>query len=119
MISNSNKSRINTNLTQISQIIKTYYKYLIWIIIIILLIQDFEKWIYLSLFVLFLIYKWDIRIIIKIGLIFLVSCPFLLILNKENLAEKFAEKTYYFLIIGATLQLINYIRKTRIKKNRE
>ena len=66
---------------------------------------------FLSAFVLFILYQWDSRIFIGFGLLFLISCPFYLLQRKELLAEEMAVYAYYFLFLGVMLQLIEYMRE--------
>ena len=54
------------------------------------------------------------RIAAVIALLFLVSCPVLLILKKASLAEAMAVYTYYFLIIVVVTQLREYWREARV-----
>ena len=68
------------------------------------------------LFLIFLFYGWENRIIASLALISLASCPFLLIAKKEYLAEKMAIYAYYFLVMTVILQIIEY--KHELKMNR-
>ena len=52
---------------------------------------------FLGSFVLFILYKWDSRIFIGFGLLFLLAAPFYLLLRKELMAEEMAVYAYYFL----------------------
>ena len=56
------------------------------------------------------------RIAAVIALLFLISCPVLLILKKAPFAEAMAVYAYYFLIITVATQLREYCRKERPKK---
>ncbi len=62
------------------------------------------------LFLLFLVYKWDNRIIGVFALISLATCPFLLSLKKEALAETMAVYAYFFLVMTVVLQIVEYKR---------
>ena len=46
------------------------------------------------------LYKFEGRVSVAGGLVFLVMCPFLLIFRKEPMAEKAAIWAYMFLVIG-------------------
>ena len=56
------------------------------------------------------------RIAAVIVLLFLISCPILLIFKKMPIAEATAVYAYYFLIIATATQLREYWRETRPKK---
>ena len=56
------------------------------------------------------------RIAATVALLFLISCPVLLILKKAPFAEAMAVYAYYFLIITVATQLREYCRKERPKK---
>jgi len=56
------------------------------------------------------------RIAATVALLFLISCPVLLILKKAPFAEAMAVYAYYFLIIVVATQLREYCRKERPKK---
>lgn len=58
----------------------------------------------------------DSRISAGIALIFLASCPVLLILKKEVLAEQSAVFAYYFLVILVITQIIELRRESRANK---
>lgn len=53
----------------------------------------------------FFIIKWDGRISIGLGLLSLLFCPFLLILEKQTLAEQMAIFAYGFLVCGVIVQI--------------
>ena len=57
------------------------------------------------LFFSFLFYGWENRIIAGFALLFLASCPFLLIYKREDLAETMAIYAYYFLVMTVVLQI--------------
>jgi len=65
------------------------------------------------IFLAFLFYKWENRILAVVALFFLVSCPILLIFKKEAAAEQMAIYAYYFLIMTVVLQIIEYWKKSR------
>jgi hypothetical protein len=56
-------------------------------------------------FLLMLVVKHDTRLSPALGLIFLATCPFLLIADKEPAAEQAANYAYFFLAIGVLVQL--------------
>ena len=60
----------------------------------------FVTWFFLALTV-----QHDSRLSATMGLVFLASCPFLLIAKKEPVAEQAANYAYFFLAIGVLVQL--------------
>jgi len=56
------------------------------------------------------------RISASIALLFLISCPILLILKKEGIAETMAIYAYYFLVITVVTQIREYWREEKVKK---
>lgn len=64
----------------------------------------------------FLFYGWDNRIITGTALVFLMSCPILLILEKENTAEEMAIYAYYFLVMAVVLRIVEYWKESKEKK---
>jgi len=62
------------------------------------------------LFLLFLVYEWENRIIGVFSLISLVSCPILLALNQHDVAETMAVYAYFFLVMTVALQIVEYKR---------
>jgi len=68
------------------------------------------------LFLAFLFYGWDNRIIAGLALLCLAICPLLLHLKKDSLAEALAIYAYFFLVMTVVLQLIVYIKEQRAKK---
>ena len=60
------------------------------------------------LFLLFLFYGWENRIIAVLALISLASCPILLSLKKDALAEQMAIYAYFFLVMTVVLQIVEY-----------
>ena len=63
------------------------------------------------LFFSFLFYKWENRVIIGLGLLSLIACPFLLAGGKQEMAEMIAVFAYYFLAMGVALQIIEFKQK--------
>lgn len=58
------------------------------------------------------LYKFEGRVSIAVALVFLALCPFLLILNKEAVAEKSAIWAYVFLVVGVAQEVVEY-RKSK------
>jgi hypothetical protein len=58
----------------------------------------------------YLIFNFNNKIPIVIGLVLLLVCPFLLIFKKEAVANGLAIWAYYFLVIGVVLQLIEFVK---------
>jgi len=56
-------------------------------------------------------FKFKGKVSISLALGFLILCPFLLIFNKEAIAEKAAVWAYMFLLVGVIQMIIEYIRK--------
>ena len=75
----------------------------------------FEASFFITLFFLFLLFHWDSRILIAFALLFLISCPFYLILGKKFQAEQMAIYAYYLLFIGTVLSLIECLRAKKTK----
>jgi hypothetical protein len=63
------------------------------------------------LFLLFLVYEWENRIIAVLALLSLASCPVLLSLKKDDLAETMAVYAYFFLVMTVVLQIVEYKRE--------
>jgi hypothetical protein len=76
----------------------------------------FESSFFITLFFLFLLLEWDYRILISFALLFLLSCPFYLIVENKFRAEQMAIYAYYLLFIGTVLALIEHIR---VKKEKD
>lgn len=103
------------DLKKTSSIVVTWAKAKKWWILTLIVVGIFIIWqlgaipgLLWLLFLSFLVFEWDNRIIALFALGFLVSCPFLLIFKKEVLAEQSAVYAYYFLVITVILQLIEY-----------
>lgn len=63
--------------------------------------------------------KQDIsRITAGIALVFLISCPVLLILKKENTAKRMAIYAYLFLVITTVLRIVEYKKHPKVHKKR-
>jgi hypothetical protein len=87
-----------------------------WWILILIAVGIFIIWrlgiipgLFWLVFLSFLLFEWDSRIIAFLALIFLASCPFSLIFKREALAEQMAIYAYYFLIMTVVLQIIEYV----------
>ena len=65
------------------------------------------------------LYKFEGRVSISLALGFLILCPFLLIFNKEAIAEKAAVWAYMFLLVGVIQMIIEYIREERKDAKKE
>src|SRR5437016_833192 len=62
-------------------------------------------------FLAFLLFAWDTRIPGVLALLFLASCPVLLIFHLDTRAEQSAVYAYYFLVMTVVLQIVEYKRK--------
>ncbi|MBU4274263.1 hypothetical protein KKE19_00400 [Patescibacteria group bacterium] len=62
------------------------------------------------LFLMFLFYGWENRIIAVFALISLASCPVLLSFKKDSFAETMAVYAYFFLVMTVVLQIVEYKR---------
>lgn len=62
------------------------------------------------LFLLFLVYEWENRIIGVLALLSLASCPVLLSFNQDAYAETMAVYAYFFLVMTVALQIVEYKR---------
>lgn len=60
------------------------------------------------LFLLFLVYEWDNRIIAFLAIVSLATCPFLIYFKKDDWAEMIAIYAYYFLIMTVVLQIVEH-----------
>jgi len=61
-------------------------------------------------FVLFLVYEWENRIIGGAALVSLITCPILLSLGKNDWAEEMAIYAYFFLAMTVVLQIVEFKR---------
>ena len=71
------------------------------------------------LFLSFLFYGWENRIIAVCALISLASCPFLLSFKKDAWAETMAIYAYYFLVMTVVLQIVEYKRDSKNRNRNE
>lgn len=62
------------------------------------------------LFLLFLVYEWENRIIGVLAIVAIASCPLLLSFQQDDLAETMAVYAYFFFVITVTLQIVEYKR---------
>jgi len=69
---------------------------------------NFETITLWMLFLSFLFYGWESRVIAAFALLALMSCPFLLIYKRDALAETMAIYAYYFLVMTVVLQITEY-----------
>ncbi|KKQ14977.1 MAG: hypothetical protein US25_C0015G0010, partial [Candidatus Moranbacteria bacterium GW2011_GWE1_36_7] len=65
------------------------------------------------LFLTFLFYGWENRIVAILALISLATCPFLLAFKKDTLAETMAVSAYFFLVMTVVLQMVEFKREER------
>ena len=71
------------------------------------------------LFLMFLFYGWENRIIAVLALISLASCPVLLSLKKDAWAETMAVYAYFFLVMTVVLQIVEYKRHPELYNESE
>lgn len=64
----------------------------------------------LAYFICAVILKMDFRIPVAAGLLLLICCPILLIQKSGLLANQIAIYAFYFLVIGVSLALLEYLR---------
>ncbi len=64
-----------------------------------------------GLFLLFALFDFDSRIVGVMAIIALATCPILLSLGKDELAEERAIYAFFFLTITVVLQLIELVRR--------
>jgi len=95
---------------------KNYLKIILIIVILIYIlikgigVINFFILAYALISVLFII---ESRLAAGIALLFLTSCPILLILKKEGMAETMAIYVYYFLVITVLTQIREYMKENR------
>jgi len=68
------------------------------------------------LFLSFVLYDWDNRVIGVMALISLASCPFLLQFKQDAIAENMAVYAFFLLVMVVVLQLIEYKRRPELFK---
>ncbi len=69
-----------------------------------------ESIFFIAVFLSFLLYAWDSRILAACALASLASCSFLLSFNQNALAEQMAVYAYFFLVMTVALQIVEYKR---------
>ena len=102
-------NRINTDFKE--HIVKTSIVVLVFVTSYLLLENIFLAFI-ISSAVAILVLNWDSRVFIGIALIFLISCPILLAMEKKTVAEEMAVYAYYMLALGVFLQIIQYFKES-------
>ncbi|MCX6781630.1 MAG: LytR C-terminal domain-containing protein [Candidatus Magasanikbacteria bacterium] len=65
-----------------------------------------------------LLLGWDSRVFVGLGLIFLITCPFLLAYEKKSLAEEMAVYAYYMLALGVVLQIVQHFKDSIFSKDK-
>ena len=69
-----------------------------------------ETSLFWSLFLTFLFFGWDNRVMGSFAILALTACPILLSLEQPALAEQMAVYAYYLLVITVVLQIIEFKR---------
>ncbi|MCX6739606.1 MAG: hypothetical protein NTZ49_00050 [Candidatus Parcubacteria bacterium] len=87
---------------------KLYGFLIIIVFIIIWLLINFATACLVTLFLVFLCYKWDRRILLAPALILLISCPIFLHLKQDNYAILAAVYAYYLLLMIFTLLVFDF-----------
>lgn len=91
---------------------KKYLPFVLAIIFILLIwIADITTAIFGIIFFIFLVTKWDSRILAAFTLVCLSASFIVLIFNNNIIAEDFAKYAFYFLIFTVIFQIIEYRRK--------
>ena len=62
------------------------------------------------LFLTFVLYAWDSRVMGVAAIVCLITCPALLGLHQDDLAEEMAVYAYFFMVMSVALQVIEYHR---------
>jgi hypothetical protein len=62
------------------------------------------------LFITFVLYRWDDRILGAVAVLLLVACPVLTSVNMETVADQSAVYAFLFLVMTVTLQIITHVR---------
>ncbi|MBU4481717.1 hypothetical protein KKH59_05435 [Patescibacteria group bacterium] len=95
---------------------KNYLKIILMsVILIYILIKGIEviNFFILAYGLISVLFIMESRLAAGIALLFLISCPILLILKKEGMAETLAIYAYYFLVITVLTQIREYIKENR------
>lgn len=66
------------------------------------------------LFILFLVYDWDSRIMAVFAFISLIFCLILILFGKNRWAEILAVYVYYFMVQAVVLQIIEFWRHQKL-----
>lgn len=64
-------------------------------------------------FLAFLIYRWESRILAGAALVFLAICPFYLYYQYNDIAEQMAIYAYLFLVMFIVLEIIDFVRSKK------
>ncbi|MDD4409538.1 MAG: hypothetical protein PHW52_02670 [Candidatus Pacebacteria bacterium] len=72
-----------------------------------------------GLFLIFLFCAWDSRFIAFLALICLTTCPILLQVKQDKIAEEVAVYAYFFLVMTVVLQMFEYWRDERAEKKKK
>lgn len=112
----------------LAEVIKKIAKNPIWLLLLIIggYFIGMEIGIFYAILLLLLfswiIYDFDSRIIAFLALVQLCLVPIFLILKQDMLAEKYAQQTYFFLVLTVFLQIVEQIRYKNLlnktKKNK-
>lgn len=70
-----------------------------------------ETMLLMLLFLSFLLYRWESRVIATLALVSIATCPLLLILGLNTHAEQMAVYAYLLLVITVALQLVEFWRE--------
>ncbi len=95
------------------------YGILFLMVIALMLIWQFswESIIFTAIFIAFALYRWDSRIVAGGALISLASSLFLLIAERDVLAEQMTLYAFYLFAIAAVLTMIEYKRSQKLITN--
>lgn len=66
--------------------------------------------IFIILLIIYIIKRYDSRILIKFSILFIIFSAAGFILKDEIVANQIVIYSYYFLVIGVILQLVEYVR---------
>lgn len=114
------KNLVSPTVSKLKRLTKKNYLKIILIIVILIytLIKGIEviNFFILAYALVSILFVIESRIAAGIALLFLTSCPILLIFKKEAMAETMAIYAYYFLVITVITQIREYWREERTKK---
>ncbi len=113
------KRKSIVNLLEIvrNDVLKKKLQTILLVMLLVLMVMwkfDYESIALWMLFLSFLFYGWESRIIAVLALLALISCPFLLIYKRDVLAEQMAIYAYYFLVMTVILQIVDLKRHPKI-----